>query len=327
MKRLFILIMLFLFTGTTISEAQILKGLGKKLEQKVQQKIDDKIDRSADKVLDKADKETDKPLDNVLDGSSESVESSVVEVSTAMPNEVVAMNNARVEGAVMISDDCSDFIWFKSGAMMEFESKDEGDNVIHKSKMLVSKIYSQGVATVADVISTDNMGNEFTLQFKCAGDKLYMDFASAIETAMKESGNNSETDAEQIKTIRENTEMNFSDGFMSFPKNMYLGQKLEDVVFTMKTGTSQFAMEIVSSLLDRKVDGREQLTTPAGTFDCVKISGKQSSSMKVVGVNKSMGEATIDYIWFTPGIGVIKQASYTEKGKLINSSQLTSYNF
>src|SRR5690554_4992616 len=314
MKRIFMLIALFLFTGLATSEAQILKGLGKRLEQKVQQKIDNKVDRSADKILDKADRETDKPLDDVLDGSSKRDE-----------NPIVATNDANVAGAMMISDDCSDFIWFKSGAMMEFEAKDGGDQVIHTSKMVVSKIYPQGGATVADVITSDNMGNEFTLQFKCAGDKLYMDFAAAIEKAMKEAGNDTEANAEQINTIRENTEMNFSDGFMSFPKNMYPGQKLEDVVFTMKTGTAQFAMEIVSSLLDRKVDGREQVTTPAGTFDCVKISGKRSSSMKVMGMNNNMGDATIDYIWFTPGIGVIKQASYTEKGDLIESSQLTAY--
>src|SRR5690606_1579106 len=155
-------------------------------------------------------RETDKPLDDVLDGSSKRDENLVDASSSSVPNEVIATNDAMVEGALMISDDCSDFIWFKSGAMMEFEAKDKGDKVIHRSKMLVSKIYSQGGATVADVITSDNMGNEFTLQFKCAGDKLYMDFAAAMEAAMKESGNDTEANAEQIKTIRENTEMNFS---------------------------------------------------------------------------------------------------------------------
>src|SRR5690606_4374084 len=153
---------------------------------------------------------------------------------------------------------CSDFIWFKSGAMMEFETKDGSDKVVHKSKMVISKIYPEGKATVADVLASDNMGNEFTLQYKCADDKLYMDFAAAIEEAMKKAGNDTEANAEQIKNIRENTEMNFSDGFMSFPKNMYPGQKLDDVVFSLKTGTSQIAMEVVSKLLDRKVESKEK---------------------------------------------------------------------
>jgi len=323
MKKIFVLITMLLFVGVSTSEAQVLKGFGKKLEKKVQERIDRKADRSVDKVLDKVEDKTDKTINNALEESSRN-DKAEASTTSVKPNEVLS-NNEKMEGAIMLSNNCSDFIWFKSGAMMEFEAKDESDAVVHKSKMVVSKIYSQGEATVADVLTSDNMGNEFTMQFKCANDKLYMDFAAAIEEAMKKAGNGSEVNTEEIKNIRENTEMNFSDGFMSFPKNMYPGQKLEDVVFTMKTGDAQFAMEIVSKLLDRKVDAKEKITTPAGTFDCLKISGKRSSSMKMMGMNKNMGDSTVDYIWFTPGIGVVKQESYSEKGKLINSSQLTAY--
>src|SRR5690606_9846727 len=212
-----------------------------------------------------------------------------------------------------------------SGAMMEFESKDgDGENV-HQSKMVVSKIYSEGDVTVADVKSSDNMGNEFTMQYKCADDKLYMDFAAAIEEAMKKSGQDGAS-SEDIQKVRENTEMNFSDGFMSFPKNMYPGQTLDDVTFSLKTSTSpNLSMEVVSTLLDRKVEKKEQVTTPAGTFDCLKISGKRSTSMKIMGMNKNMGDPSVDYLWFAPGIGVIKQESYNGKGKLESSTQLKAY--
>lgn len=329
MKSVFVLALVLLFAGASTSEAQVLKGLGKKLEKKVQERIDKKVDSNADRILDKAESEADKTTDSALEGSSktEKVEKSAVEASTVSvkSKETPSNNDAKMPGAIMVSDNCSDFIWFKSGAMMEFETKDGSDKVVHKSKMVISKIYPEGKATVADVLASDNMGNEFTLQYKCADDKLYMDFAAAIEEAMKKAGNDTEANAEQIKNIRENTEMNFSDGFMSFPKNMYPGQKLDDVVFSLKTGTSQIAMEVVSKLLDRKVESKEKITTPAGTFDCLKISGKQSSSMKMMGMNKKMGDATVDYIWFTPGIGVVKQESYSEKGKLISSSQLTAY--
>lgn len=323
MKKLLVLTLL-LFTGGMVAEAQILKKLGQKVEKKVLERVDNKVDRHIDKELDKADQKTDQQIDGVLSGNSDKNKGNDKK-STAVVEEIPMDDPRRADGLVMVSNDCSEFIWFKSGAMMEFEAKDEGDKIIHKSKMIVSKIYSQDGATVADVATSDNLGNEFVMQFKCAGDKLYMDFAAAIEAAMKKAGQDSEANAEQIKKMKDNTEMNFSDGFMSFPKNMFPGQKLEDVVFTMKTGTEQLTMEVISELLDRKVEAKEKITTAAGTFDCLKITGKRVSTMKVMGMNKKMGDATVDCIWFSPGIGVVKQASYSEKGKIMSSSELTAY--
>lgn len=70
---------------------------------------------------------------------------------------------------------------------MKFEVQDGKGKSVNQSQMKIDKVYQQDVVTVADVNMTDNEKNEFTMQFKCAGDKLYMDFASAMQQMMAKS--------------------------------------------------------------------------------------------------------------------------------------------
>lgn len=57
--------------NSTLSQAQILKDFGKKLERKIEDRIERKADRHVDKVLDKADEKTDEPIDDALHNSKE----------------------------------------------------------------------------------------------------------------------------------------------------------------------------------------------------------------------------------------------------------------
>jgi len=326
MKKILILMtLLFSISLYSKSEAQVLKKIGKKIEKKAGERLDQSADRNVDKVLNKADEKTDKTFDDVLKTSSSNVDEEKnqahTEISDAASSDAFS---SSPDGLIMVSDNCSDFIWFKSGAMMEFEFKDGKGEVAHKSKMIVTKIYNEGLATVADVYFTDNMGNDLTMNYKCAGDKLYMDFAAMMEEAMKKAG--ADANSEGMKQSLNNNRMDFSDGFMSFPKKMYPGQRLEDVSFTIEVSSSpQLTINVTSKLLERKVEERIKVTTSAGTFDCLKISGKRSTTMKGMGMNKNMGKPTVEYVWFSPGIGMVKQESYDEKGNLESSSQLTAY--
>ncbi len=332
MKKIAVLLSLVLIFGVYESEAQILKGLGKKIEKKLEERVDRKADKSVDKVLDKAGNEVDKPIDNLLNNSSNetrdkrtdaispSVQNKQVDVQTSSNN-----TSALSEGLVLMSgSDCTEFIWFKSGAMMEFETKDGKGGLLNKSKMEISKVYNEGQVTVADATTSDNKGNSFTMQFKCAGDKMYMDFGSLIKQAMQQAGQEGADNA-SVQRALDNTEIGFSDGFMDFPKSMYPGQVLKDVSVSIKSSpTQQLSIEMISTLTDRKVVAKERVTTAAGSFDCMKISGVRMSSMKIIGMKRKM-PSTVEHVWFAPGIGVIKQEDFDEKGKLGTSMQLTAY--
>lgn len=241
--------------------------------------------------------------------------------ATTVTTEVPTTANLA-EGLVMVGSDCGDFIWFKEGSMMKFEAKDGKGKTMNQSKMVVEKVYNKDGATVADVNMSDDKKNEFTMQFKCAGDKFYMDFSSAVKQMMAKS--NPENKA-AVQEATENVEMGFSDGFMSFPKNMYPGQKLDDAVFTMKTNSGGMGMDVTSSLTDRKVEAKEKITTPAGTFEAIKVTGSRKTTMKLLGKERNMGKPGREIVWITPGIGTVKQESYSENGKLESMSHLIEF--
>src|SRR5690606_26628955 len=194
-----------------------------------------------------------------------------------------ANTQALSEGLVLMSgSSCADFIWFKSGAMMEFETKDRKGKLLNKSKMDISKVYNDGAVTVADVKASDDEGNEFDMQFKCAGDRMYMDFGSLINQAMQKAGQ-SHADSASIQRACDSTVLGRSDGFMDFPRSMYPGQQLDDVCVTIKTSpTPQMSMEVVSELIDIKVVAKENVVTGACSCGCVKRSRSRNISMKVI---------------------------------------------
>lgn len=71
-------------------------------------------------------------------------------------------------------------------------------------------------------------------------------------------------------------------------------------------------------ITDRKVLAKESVTTPAGTFECYKVT--QTSTTTVL--RKPVTSTQIQ--WLTPNIGTVKQEIYDNKGKLTTSAELIS---
>ncbi|MFP4846852.1 hypothetical protein [Winogradskyella sp. PE311] len=95
------------------------------------------------------------------------------------------------------------------------------------------------------------------------------------------------------------------------------GTKLKDGNLTIKAGTdSPISFNMTIDITEREVENREELTTPAGSFDCVVISQKISTKM-VVRIKSASKE------WYAENIGLVRSESYNKKGKLIGYTLLT----
>jgi hypothetical protein len=70
-------------------------------------------------------------------------------------------------------------------------------------------------------------------------------------------------------------------------------------------------------VFNRKVEAVENLTTPAGTFECYKISYDIATKM-MVNVKAKATE------WYSNGVGMVKSETYSTDGKLIGSNVLTA---
>ena len=77
-------------------------------------------------------------------------------------------------------------------------------------------------------------------------------------------------------------------------------------------------MKMTVNIMNRKVEGKESVTTSAGTFDCFVISYDHESKMGI----KIRGSAKQ---WYSEGVGMVKQENYNKKGKLMGSSLHTLF--
>lgn len=140
--------------------------------------------------------------------------------------------------------------------------------------------------------------------YKCDGKNFSMDMKALLP-------------GEQAKTMNmKDMEVKSNNASIYYPTNISVGTTLPDNEFTAETYAS--GMKIMSMTLkvtDRKVEGKESITTTAGTFECYKITSNQN--IKAI-FNMSIQVTE----WFSPNIGVIKTESY-RKGDLFSSTLIT----
>ncbi|NET34139.1 MAG: hypothetical protein F6K19_19300 [Cyanothece sp. SIO1E1] len=79
-------------------------------------------------------------------------------------------------------------------------------------------------------------------------------------------------------------------------------------------GVNMFKMKV--DITDRKLEAREELTTPAGTFPCAVLSQTVTTKM-IMKVQASSKE------WYSEGVGMVRSESYNKKGKMTGYSELT----
>ncbi len=102
------------------------------------------------------------------------------------------------------------------------------------------------------------------------------------------------------------------------PSGMKAGDVLKDGDLKMSFSSGGMTvMNMEVSITNRKVEAIENLTTPAGTFECYKISYDISTKMMITVKMKGVE-------WYAQKVGMIKSESYSKDGKLQGSTVLNS---
>lgn len=210
---------------------------------------------------------------------------------------------------LIAQNDCSTYYPFEEGSVTEYESYNPKGKVEARMKYTVSNVRKNGGKTVAtmrtDLYDKKNelmMTNEF--EMACDGSSFTMDFKSLMNNPGMEQFQSMET-----KVTGTNLEI---------PNTLAPGQSLKDASVQIDVDMGGISMNIFSEITDRKVESRETVTTPAGTFECMVIT--QSSEVKMmVGKVKTMEKT-----WLAKGVGMVKTESYNSKGKLQGSTVLVA---
>ena len=206
----------------------------------------------------------------------------------------------------LFSQDCSNYYFLQNNKTIEMTISNNKGKESGKMTYVVSDSKKNGSSITATINSefVDTKGKTITKatnNVKCENGVMQMDMKSFIPPAQME----------QMKT----GEAKATDVYLEYPANMNVGDQLKDGQFYMDyESTSGLKSSIEISITERKVEGKETITTSAGTWECYKISAKNKIVSKIAGIGFPIKMDVIE--WFAPGFGIVKTESKTGKTEI-----------
>jgi len=204
------------------------------------------------------------------------------------------------------SQNCDGFYYLQKNKVVEMTLTNKKGKETGKNVYTISDVNKSG-ATVSSTINSelfDTKGKSIakgTNHMKCTGGIMMMDIKTFIPSAQQEQMGTGEGGGE---------------AFIEYPANMKEGDALKDASFSMDfKSAAGIGGHISLDMTKRKVESKETITTPAGTWDCYKITYHSKMVFKI-GIGIPMNSDITE--WYAPGFGTVK----TESG--IGKTEITA---
>lgn len=204
----------------------------------------------------------------------------------------------------------SAYMPFKEDVFYELTNYDKKGRVTGINRHTISEVeptangYKAWVSV--DILDSDEKElSKSSFAFECDGEVVRLDMNFMLDPSVSEN--------------LSGMEIEVSGDALQIPSNLTPGMELPDAQLEIKAMSGGVKiMTIRQKVTNRKVEGTETITTPAGTFECIKFS--QTTEMKML-VTKKYKTVT----WFAVGVGMVKSETYDKRGKLQGSTQLTAF--
>ena len=201
--------------------------------------------------------------------------------------------------------DCSKYFPMDEGTKFQITNYDKKDRA----------------SAVIDYVVKEVSGNTATMFYEMHDDKGKMMTSSEYGVTCTDEGvtiDFSSMMSPEILGQYEDMEVEMSGTDLLYPNNLSAGQSLPDADVQMTVKMPPLNMKMNMNFFNRKVEGNESVTTPAGTFDCYVITYDSEAKMgfKMTSSNK---------LWLSEGFGMVKSETYNKKGSLIGKSVLTAF--
>lgn len=187
----------------------------------------------------------------------------------------------------------------------------KGREESYQTQEIIDKRIESGV-TIVEIEATSTTGKKneeaikSTFDVKCDGGKFYInmqDFTSSVNYEQYEG-------SPDVDVVVDSEDM-------FYPSDMAVGQTLPDgkvEIAVLANGAKMFGSTV--TVKDRKVESTETIETPAGTFECLKVTATVITKSMM-----SMETKTIQ--WLAEDIGIVKTENRNKKGKLAGYQLLT----
>ena len=208
------------------------------------------------------------------------------------------------------AQDCEAYFPMNEGAVRVMEMFDKKDKPEGKMTYTVKDITTEDAVTYIHVgmQMEDKKGKEVyatEMTMECEAGVFRVDMKNYMQAGMLPDMGDMEVAVDSRN--------------LEFPSDLEVGMELPDgYISTSMSSGGMSLMNMQVDVTNRKVEARESITTPAGTFDCYKIS--QESKVKSI-----MSMTTRSVEWIAKDVGVVRSESFDKKGELEHYSILTEF--
>ncbi len=215
--------------------------------------------------------------------------------------------------SISFAQDCNSFYNYKEGTSFTLQSFNAKNKLVASVKQKCLAL-SQNSNTFSMTMQSETYDeknkklSEGTFVIRCENGIIKFDMKNI---AMRDMPDMKNTDMK----------VEVAGDELDLPPNLEVGQTLNNVNYEIKA--SMGAMSLFNrqvSIKDRKVEAQESVTTPAGTFECYKVS-YTTETAGLMGKKINIRST----IWYAKNYGMVKEESYDDKGKLTSYTMLTEF--
>ncbi|UII33054.1 DUF3108 domain-containing protein [Fulvivirga ulvae] len=200
---------------------------------------------------------------------------------------------------------CNPFYNLKEGSKWELTSYNAKDKVTGRQVNELRSLEESSNGWVATIYfqsfdKKDDLVYEKEVELECEDGIIKMDMERFIP----------EESLQAFKDMNMTVEVDN----LEWPSDLSVGKTLDDGAITLSGDFLNMKVDVT----DRRVENKEKITTPAGTFDTFKVSYNVKMKMMMSRESKA-----IDYI--AEDVGIVRSESYNGNGKLMGYTLLTKH--
>lgn len=204
-----------------------------------------------------------------------------------------------VNSGLTFAQDCGGYFNFKKGMKVEMTSYDKKDRptVMTRYEVTDYKPVEGGMSLAFTHEVYDAKGKLLSKSEstgKCIGGDYHTDIRNISGDMMPKS---------------QDVKVTVTGDQMVYPRDLKVGDNLKDASINVKTGFEggMTLMNMNANITNRKVEAYETIETPAGKFDCAKLT--YTMNMRFMG-NRTL--KCTEYL--AKGVGLVKTEQFDEKG-------------
>jgi len=210
-------------------------------------------------------------------------------------------------GITVFSQNCQSFFATEKGTSIEMKSYNEKGKLTGTTRQTITDVSDIPDGIVISVTSEqldekDKSLGVTDLKMRCESGVFYLDMKNFVNQS----------------AMGKDAEVKIDANDLQFPSTMKVGETLPDGTINMSFIGVPIPMNMSVKISNRKVEAFETITTPAGTFECYKMSSTMETKMGM-----KMNTSAIQ--WYAKNVGAIRTETFDKNGKMLGYSELTSF--